>query len=477
MTYDVNEQALLQSINDSALPDVAKSIIDSLLNTGDPDAPKTIIDLAAGDVAGPDTDVAEINGSGVYSANGIPVIIVNSNEAVQITYTVGGSTYVILAGSNDDTIIIQDGQQLRQGRVGEDGETIIDGLIRGYEGDDSISGGSGDDSISGDAGLDSITGGAGNDTISGGSNVDEVGSAPAGSVMFGENGEVILTPDQPIEMLDGGSGVDTVVLSGNQSSYTLLISPDGTTIVDRRPGGEGVDELMNMEFLDFDTELDVFNSEPMDLREYGGGASIQSDDFESIIELYVAYFNRAPDAVGLFFWANAFSNGVGLDEMAELFAQQPETLAAFPEGTTNAEIVTTIYENVLGRAPDEAGEVFWNGVLNSGAVSRDEFILEVLRGAKAEPPADASDAFIDQQQSDRELLTDKTDIGAYFAVHRGMSDVDNAIAVMNLVDGSLAGKFQALTATDEFYSDALDPFDGEFLMPMVGVLDSPYENS
>ncbi len=352
----------------------------------------------------------------------------------------------------------------------------LGGLIRGFEGDDSISGGSGNDSISGDAGLDTITGGAGDDTISGGSNVDNVASAPAGSVMFGENGEVILTPDQPIELLDGGSGVDTVVLSGSQSSYTLLISPDGTTIVDRRPGGEGVDQLMNMEFLDFDTELDVFGGEPMDLRVFGG-ASIESDDFESIIELYVAYFNRAPDAVGLFFWANAFSNGVGLDEMAELFAQQPETLAAFPEGTTNAEIVSIVYDNVLGRSPDAAGEEFWTGVLDSGAVSADQFILEVLRGAKAEPPEGASASFVIQQLRDQEFLSNKTDLGAYFAVHRGMSDTDNASTVMGLFDGSQTSLDAAILAADQFYADALDPFDGEFLMPLVGVLENPFNES
>lgn len=476
MAYDVNEQVLLDAINSSALPDAAKAVIDALLNTGDPSSPKQIAILSDGDVPTGDTDIAEINASGVYSASGTPIIIVNSNEAVQLTYTVGGSTYVILAGSDDDIIIIQDGVQLRQGReVGDDPDSL-GGLIRGFEGDDSISGGSGNDSISGDAGLDTITGGAGDDTISGGSNVDNVASAPAGSVMFGENGEVILTPDQPIELLDGGAGVDTVILSGNQSSYTLLISPDGTTIVDRRPGGEGVDQLMNMEFLDFDTELDVFGGEPMDLRVFGG-ASIESDDFESIIELYVAYFNRAPDAVGLFFWANAFSNGVSLDEMAELFAQQPETLAAFPEGTTNAEIVSIVYDNVLGRSPDAAGEEFWTGVLDSGAVSADQFILEVLRGAKAEPPEGASASFVIQQLRDQEMLSDKTDIGAYFAVHRGMSDVENASAVMALVDGSSAGVDAAIAAADQFYADALDPFDGEFLMPLVGVLENPFNES
>ena len=48
------------------------------------------------------------------------------------------------------------------------------------------------------------------------------------------DGEVIVVPGQPVEMLDGGGDTDTVVLSGPQSSYTLLLGQDGLTIVDRR---------------------------------------------------------------------------------------------------------------------------------------------------------------------------------------------------------------------------------------------------
>ncbi len=476
MAYDINEQGLLESINNSQFPDDAKQIIDALLNTGDPTAPKTVVDLAAGDVVGPDVDVVQISATGVYEVSGTPVTIINSSEAVQLTYTVGGSTYVIIAGENDDTIIIRDGLELRQNRSVEASSELIGGTIFGESGDDSISGGAGDDSISGGAGLDTISGGSGNDTISGGSNYDNISSENGGSISIDSNGHVVLTPGQRIEMLDGGSGVDTLVLSGNQSSYTLLFSPQGTTVIDRRPEGNGIDQLTNMELLDFDVELDVFQNQPMDLGIYGG-ATISPENFESFIELYVAYFNRAPDAVGLFFWGNAFSNGVSLEEMAELFAGQPETMAAFPTGTSNAEFVATVYQNVLGRAPDADGEEFWIDVLDREAVSKDQFILEILRGANARTLEGSSDEFIIQQALDREFLSNKTDLGAYFAVHRGMSNVENASVVMKLFDGTEAGLRAAIEATDSYFASALDPFEGELLMPLVGVLDNPFDDA
>lgn len=85
MAYDVNEQVLLDAINNSALPDSAKDIIAALLNADDPNSPTSGVDLSTGEVAGPEVDLAVINESGIYDANGTPVIVVNSSAAVQLT--------------------------------------------------------------------------------------------------------------------------------------------------------------------------------------------------------------------------------------------------------------------------------------------------------------------------------------------------------------------------------------------------------
>ena len=48
---------------------------------------------------------------------------------------------------------------------------------------------------------------------------------------------------------------------------------------------------------------------------------------------------------------------------------------------------------------------------------------------------------------------------------------DDAIAAMALFDGTDTGIDNAVNAIDGYYADALDPIDGEFLMPLIGVLD------
>ncbi len=272
------------------------------------------------------------------------------------------------------------------------------------------------------------------------------------------------------DVLNGGPGIDTAIFSGPQFAYTLVLEPGETRLVDRRPDVNGTDTLINIEFLDFTVDE---QDGPFNLQQFGGVASLSAQDFESFIELYIAYFNRAPDAVGLNFWGTAFANGTTLETMATLFVDQTETRATYPDGTSNTEFATSVYNNVLGRTPDQGGIDFWVGFLDGGGVSRDQFILEVLRGAKSELKPEEGQAFVDQQLLDRAYLENKVDIGAYFAVHLGMSNVDNATAAMALFDGTQDSISEAFGAIDTQYQTALDPELGEFLVQVIGVLDPP----
>jgi hypothetical protein len=298
-------------------------------------------------------------------------------------------------------------------------------------GNGPIEGGDGNLPIVGDSGDNWLVGTSGDDTIEGLSGID---------------------------VIDGGDGVDTAVYNFDKADYTLTIRPSGVTITDRfslsSEGGDGADVLIDIEVLKFGT------GEDLDLTQFGGTTALSGQDFESFIELYIAYFNRAPDAVGLNFWGTAFANGTSLEEMATLFVDQDETLAAYPAGTSNSVFAETVYTNVLGRTPDQDGFDFWVGQLASGSVSRDQFILEVLRGVQPGTP-------------DESYLDTKVDIGAYFAVHKGMSDTDNASAAMALFDGTLASVDKAVAAIDGYYADASN-LGGEFLIQVVGVLDDPF---
>lgn len=82
--------------------------------------------------------------------------------------------------------------------------------------------------------------------------------------------------------------------------------------------------------------------------------------------IYKAAFNRAPDYSGLGFWISAMDAGMSLREVAAGFVGSAEFKSAYGAAPTHRQIVDMLYQNVLGRAGDAGGIVFWLGVLDQG---------------------------------------------------------------------------------------------------------------
>jgi len=170
-----------------------------------------------------------------------------------------------------------------------------------------------------------------------------------------------------------------------------------------------------------------------------------------VAKLYVATFNRAPDAEGLRYWTN--DSGLSIEGIAQSFFDQSETQALYPGGTSNNSFVTSVYANLFNRTPDDDGFNYWVSELDSGHVSKQTFILAVINGAQN----------TDFGQ-DITILANKQTIGLDF-VATGLDDVFFAKAVMAKID-----------ATNESVNDALAQIDkyaapvGDFTEEMVSGL-------
>jgi alpha-tubulin suppressor-like RCC1 family protein len=82
--------------------------------------------------------------------------------------------------------------------------------------------------------------------------------------------------------------------------------------------------------------------------------------------LYLAAFRRVPDATGLDNWINYMRAGNSLESVGDAFVVSPEFQLTY--GTLNdAQFVTLLYENVLGREPDPTGLADWTAQLGAGA--------------------------------------------------------------------------------------------------------------
>lgn len=185
----------------------------------------------------------------------------------------------------------------------------------------------------------------------------------------------------------------------------------------------------------------------------------------ALAELYIAYFDRAPDADGLRFWGEQLSAGLSLEAISAEFYRQPETRLRYPDEDNPETFVASVYENVLGRAPDTAGLEFWSSALNGSALSRDQFVLEILRGARAEG-GDSTDA---------EYLEGKAALGLYYAVGAGLNDGDWAADVMDIYQGTATSLQQALDQVDSFASMAGLAITDESLVSLIGIVEDGLE--
>jgi len=129
--------------------------------------------------------------------------------------------FVITFGSGDDVVI------------GGAGNDILQGDSYNFPGgNDTIDGGGGDDDIYGGAGADILRGGDGNDRLNGGE-VSPGYDDYSVDQLFGDAGDDLII-GRPLDIIDGGSGYDTLELwlgeSGLDYTIDLAAITSGSTV-------------------------------------------------------------------------------------------------------------------------------------------------------------------------------------------------------------------------------------------------------
>ena len=189
--------------------------------------------------------------------------------------------------------------------------------------------------IDGTAGNDYLIGTNGNDDIWGGSGRDTI---------------IAGTGD---DLIDGSSGLDTLVLSGKLDNYTMNGSLNKFVLKDI-VGNDGTDTVTQVERLIF-----TDGAVALDIDGTAGQA----------YRLYQAAFARKPDMVGLGYWINDMDKGASLTSVAAAFFKSPEFQGIYGSNPSTGTLLNNLYQNVLHRAPDQAGFDYWANQLNKGFIT------------------------------------------------------------------------------------------------------------
>lgn len=145
-----------------------------------------------------------------------------------------------------------------------------------------------------------------------------------------------------------------------RNNYTITInSLQKISVTDKIAGRDGQDSFVNVERFRFD---DVTLA--IDIDRNPGQA----------YRLYKAALDRVPDAEGLGYWIHALDNGASLKNVATGFVDSPEFRNNFYGDGSNGTFVTALYNNVLDRAPEQAGYDFWVNALATGTSRADVLV-------------------------------------------------------------------------------------------------------
>jgi hypothetical protein len=92
-------------------------------------------------------------------------------------------------------------------------------------------------------------------------------------------------------------------------------------------------------------------------------------------------FDRLPDDAGMGFWLVKMDNGMDLVSIARGFINSPEFVRTYGEQASSELFVTSLYSNVLHRAPDQAGFDVQLAALNHG-MSREQLLVNFSDSAE-----------------------------------------------------------------------------------------------
>lgn len=170
-------------------------------------------------------------------------------------------------------------------------------------------------------------------------------------------------PEPSPAIVQGGAGLDAVAYDKASTGFTLRKAGGGYLVTD----GHGISStLLSVERIMFSDQTIA-----LDLDGSAGQA----------YRLYQAAFDRQPDLSGLGYWIAHLDAGLSLRDVAASFLGSQEFERRYGAAQPDQQFVTELYENVLHRAPEQAGLDFWLRALDNGAM-RTQLLVDFSESAE-----------------------------------------------------------------------------------------------
>ncbi|MGE4078882.1 MAG: M10 family metallopeptidase C-terminal domain-containing protein, partial [Reyranella sp.] len=280
-------------------------------------------------------------------------------------------------------------------------------------------------------------GGSGNDTICGND---------ANNVLVGHAGN---------DRLDGGLGVNAADFTGPTKNYEIVLTAGNSPfVVHDRVGTDGTDWLTSIQDLRFPGETLSTTDFILSRGQFSKDAGFFGDAF-NIFHLYIAEENRAPDALGLYYWVARVAQGDKITDISDSFFAQQETSGVYAPTLANDAFVDKVYANLFHHAPDQGGLDYWVNDLVNGT-TRGDLVLNIALGATG---------------TDKTIVDNKVKIARSFAQTEGLTNADWARDVMSGVDVTAQSVTEASQKIADYAATAAAAQTAELIVKLIGVPD------
>ncbi len=208
--------------------------------------------------------------------------------------------------------------------------------------------------------------------------------------------------------------------SGLRANYTIRNALAGFVVTEISTGKAVVIDaaIINLIFADSTVNLVVAKK----------AKTIPAKSVQQVEELYVAFFNRVPDANGLAYWIDQVAAGTSINQIAESFyaaALYYSSATGYVATMSNSDFIKIVYMNVLGRTTvDEGGMAYWSKSLADGTQTRGSLVSTILYSAHTYK-GDATYGYV------ADLLDNKLQVADYFAVQQGLNYNTEADSISN----------------------------------------------
>lgn len=165
---------------------------------------------------------------------------------------------------------------------------------------------------------------------------------------------------------------------------------------------------------------------------------------DTVQKVYIAYYGRPADPAGLAFWTQKLDSvGGNLGSIVDAFGNSQESQDLYA-GSSNAQVINAIYQQLFNRDAEPAGLAFYTGLLDNGIKTAASIALDILNGAQ-----NADLATINNKLAVAKEFTAQLDTTPEILAYVGDDAAEAARDLISTVTNTNASKTAALNNVDD----------------------------